>query len=139
MKAVVAARPGGPEVLKIIDTEEPEVQAGEVKIRVQAFGLNKAESYYRSGDYGIFSSDLALGYEAVGEVIDDPSGGLEKGQTVATAMGGMMLARHGGYAEYITVDSNNVVKIESELGFEELAALPEAYCQGPLVPAHWRP
>jgi len=127
MKAIIAAKPGGPEVLKIIETEEPEVQAGEVKLKVRAFGLNKAESYYRSGNYGIFSSELALGYEAVGEVIDDPSGTFEKGQKVATAMGGMMIARHGGYAEYITVNLNNVIRIDSNLGFEELAALPEAY------------
>jgi NADPH:quinone reductase-like Zn-dependent oxidoreductase len=127
MKAIIASKPGGPEVLKIINTEEPQVQAGEVKIKVRAFGLNKAESYYRSGNYGIFSSDLALGYEAVGEVIDDPSGTFGKGQKVAAAMGGMMIARHGGYAEYITVNLNNVIRIDSNLGFEELAALPEAY------------
>jgi NADPH:quinone reductase len=42
-------------------------------------------------------------------------------------MGGMMVARHGGYAEYITVNINNVIKIDSNLGYEELAALPEAY------------
>jgi NADPH:quinone reductase-like Zn-dependent oxidoreductase len=74
MKAIVASKQGGPEVLEIIDTNEPDAQLGEVKIKVHAFGLNKAESYYRSGNYGIFSSDLALGYEAVGEVIDDPNG-----------------------------------------------------------------
>jgi NADPH:quinone reductase-like Zn-dependent oxidoreductase len=54
---------------------------------VRAFGLNKAESYYRSGAYGIFGSELALGYEAFGEVIEDPSGAFEASQKVATAMG----------------------------------------------------
>lgn len=127
MKAIIASKPGGPEVLKIINTDEPEVQRGEVKIKVHAFGLNKAESYYRSGNYGIFRSDLALGYEAVGEIIEDSNGIFEIGQKVATAMGGMMLVRHGGYAEYISVNSNNVIQIDSQLGFEELAALPEAY------------
>ena len=127
MKAIIASKPGGPEVLKMINTEEPKAQTGEVKIKVHAFGLNKAESYYRSGNYGIFSSDFALGYEAVGEIIEDPSGIFEKGQKVATAMGGMMIVRHGGYAEYISVNINNVIKIDSNLGFEELAALPEAY------------
>jgi NADPH:quinone reductase len=72
MKAIIASKPGGPEVLKIISTEEPGVQIGEVKIKVHAFGLNKAESYYRSGNYGIFSSEMALGYEAVGEVLMIP-------------------------------------------------------------------
>jgi NADPH2:quinone reductase len=39
----------------------------------------------------------------------------------------MMFARHGGYAEYITVNANNVVAIDSDLSYEKLAALPEAY------------
>ena len=36
MKAIIASKPGGPEVLKIINTDEPEVQRGEVKITVGA-------------------------------------------------------------------------------------------------------
>lgn len=127
MRAIVATRPGGPEVLKIIETAEPDARQGEVKIRVHAFGLNKAESYYRSGNYGIFNSDLALGYEAVGEVVEDPSLVLSPGQKVATAMGGMMTQRHGGYAEYITVSASNVIPIASSLEYAELAALPEVY------------
>ena len=127
MKAVVAKNPGGPEVLQLVDIDQPVTQEGEVKIRVKAFGLNKAESYYRSGNYGNFVPDQALGIEAVGEIIEDPSGTFNIGQKVATAMGGMMFSRHGGYAEYITVNANNVVAIDSELSYEKLAALPEAY------------
>ncbi|MDH5624903.1 MAG: hypothetical protein OEY21_02245 [Nitrospira sp.] len=127
MRAIVARKPGGPEVLEIIETPETEVRDGEVKIRVHAFGLNKAESYYRAGQYGIFSPDLALGYEAVGEVVEDPGGRMARGQRVATAMGGMMTQRHGGYAEVIVVNAGNVIPIDSGLDWAELAALPEAY------------
>jgi len=38
-----------------------------------------------------------------------------------------MFARHGGYAEYITVHASNVIAIDSDLSYQELAALPEAY------------
>jgi NADPH:quinone reductase-like Zn-dependent oxidoreductase len=127
MKAVIAKEPGGPEVLQVSEINEPQTKEGEVKIRVKAFGLNKAESYYRSGNYGTFVPDQALGIEAVGEVIEDSTGTFEVGQKVATAMGGMMFARHGGYAEYITVKAGNVVQIQSDLSYEKLAALPEAY------------
>jgi NADPH:quinone reductase len=127
MRAVIAKQPGGPEVLQLVDIDQPQTKAGEVKIRVKAFGLNKAESYYRSGNYGKFVPDQALGIEAVGEIVEDPSGSFNVGQKVATAMGGMMFARHGGYAEYITVNANNVVAIDSDLSYEKLAALPEAY------------
>jgi len=127
MKAVVAKKSGGPEVLQLVDIGQPETQQGEVKIRVKAFGLNKAESYYRSGNYGTFVPDQALGIEAVGEIIEEPSGTFNIGQKVATAMGGMMFSRAGGYAEYVTVNLSNVVAIDSDLSYEKLAALPEAY------------
>lgn len=127
MRAVIAKKPGGPDVLELVDIDQPVTQKGEVKIRVKAFGLNKAESYYRSGNYGTFVPDQALGIEAVGEIIEDSSGKFTVGQKVATAMGGMVFTRHGGYAEYITVNTHNVVAINNELSDEQLAALPEAY------------
>ncbi len=127
MKAVIAKKAGGPEVLQLVDINQSVTQEGEVKIKVKAFGLNKAESYYRSGHYGEFVPDQALGIEAVGEIIEDASGTFNVGQKVATVMGGMMFSRHGGYAEYITVNSNNVVAIDSDLSYEKLAALPQAY------------
>jgi len=127
MKAVIARSPGGPEVLELTDIEPPTVQDDEVEIRVHAFGLNKAESYYRSGNYGTLVPGQALGIEAVGEVIRDPSDRLRPGQRVATAMGGMMFSRHGGYAERIAVKASNVVTIHADLSAKELAALPEAY------------
>lgn len=127
MKAVIAKQAGGPEVLQLVDIDQPVTKIGEVKIRVKAFGLNKAESYYRSGDYGQFVPDQALGIEAVGEIVEDGSGTFNLGQKVATAMGGMMFSRHGGYAEYITVEVSNVVKIDSAISYENLAALPESY------------
>lgn len=127
MRAVIARTPGGPEVLEIAELEPPTAGEGEVEIRVRAFGLNKAESYYRSGNYGTFVPGQALGIEAVGEVVRDPSGRLPVGQRVATVMGGMMFSRHGGYAEHIAVNASNVVAIQADLPVEKLAGLPEAY------------
>ena len=72
MKAVIAQTPGNPDVLELRDISPPLVAKGEVKIRVRAFGLNKAESYYRNGDYGTFVPNQALGIEAVGVVVEDP-------------------------------------------------------------------
>ena len=127
MKAIIAAQAGSPEVLTIIDTDEPSLQENEVKINVKAFGLNKAETYYRAGNFGPINEKLALGIEAAGEVISDPSGTYQPGDKVVTAMGGMMFARHGGYAEIITVNKTNVKKINSDIDFTTLASLPELY------------
>lgn len=127
MKAVIANRAGGPEVLELVEIAEPKVNADEVKIAVKAFGLNKAESYYRSGNYGTLVPGQALGIEAVGVVVEDTTNTFKVGQTVATAMGGLMFARHGGYAQFITANVAHVVAIDADLPFEQLAALPESY------------
>ncbi|OCO99980.1 MULTISPECIES: zinc-binding dehydrogenase [unclassified Ensifer] len=128
MKAYVIERAGGPEVLELRDIPSPEIQAGEVKIRVRALGLNRAEVYLRAGKMGAITGPRVPGIEAVGEIIADPSGTFRAGQRVATAMGGMQFSRFGSYAEEVTVLRNNVIDMSgSDLSWEELAALPEAY------------
>lgn len=128
MKAYVIERTGGPEVLELRDVPSPEVHANEVKIRVRAFGLNRAEAYLRAGKMGAITGPRVPGIEAVGEVIADPSGTFRTGQRVATAMGGMQFSRPGSYAEEIAVMRGNVIDLDgSDLSWQELAALPEAY------------
>jgi hypothetical protein len=51
MKAVVIHEPGGPEVLKIETLPRPEPAAGEVPIRVKAFGLNRSELFTRPQEH----------------------------------------------------------------------------------------
>ena len=44
---------GGPEVLQIEDRDVGEPGPGEVRIRVEAVGLNRAEAMYRAGRYPV--------------------------------------------------------------------------------------
>lgn len=127
MKAIVITKPGGVNELQIQDVEEPTTPDGYVKIRTKAFGLNKAETYYRARNFGEITEPRIPGIEAVGEVVEDKSGKFRAGQKVITAMGGLMLARHGSYAEYVIAPASNVLAVESQLPWEELAALPQAY------------
>ena len=127
MKAIIAKTKGGPETLKHHEVEEPELADGEIKIKVHAFGLNKAEMYNLQGAHGPFSGKFALGIEAAGEVIEDPEGEFETGQKVITAMGGMMFARHGSYAPITCVKRSNVQAVDSDISYELLATLPQAY------------
>ncbi len=127
MKAVVITKPGGVDELQIQDVEEPTTPDGYVKIRTKAFGLNRAETYYRAGNFGEITEPRIPGIEAVGEVVEDKSGKFRTGQKVITAMGGLMLARHGSYAEYVVAPASNVLAVQSQLPWEELAALPQAY------------
>ena len=60
---------GGPEVLKIQEEPIPEPGKGEVRLKVEAIGLNRAEVMFRRGEYlesGALPSKL--GYEAAGRV-----------------------------------------------------------------------
>jgi NADPH:quinone reductase len=125
MRAIVLTEHGGPEVLKITELPDPVATAGEVVIRVKAFGLNHADTYMRSGTwpFGI----AVLGIEAAGTVEDDPSGRFERGAPVVAVVGGMARTRNGSYAELVAVPIANVIPIETSLSWEELAAIPEVY------------
>src|SRR5689334_5010138 len=124
MRAIVIKQYGGPEVLAIEDRPPPKPAPGHVVIEVKAFGLNHAEVYFRKGAWG----DVAeiSGIECVGLVKDDPGGRLKPGTKVMALVGGLGRNLNGSYAEFTSAPAANVVPIESELGWAELAALPES-------------
>lgn len=125
MKAIVRQQYGGPEQLCVTEVPDPVAGKDEVLVRVRAFGINRAEQYFRQGHWG----DVAAisGIECAGEVVRDPSGKLQPGQRVFALMGGMGRSRSGSYAELVAVPAVNVVPIRSALGWSELAAIPESY------------
>jgi NADPH2:quinone reductase len=124
MKAYIIGHAGGPEVLRLADIPAPEAKEDEVKIRVRAFGLNRAEVYRRACKMGPIDSPVVPGIEAVGEVISDASGTFRTGQRVATVMGGMQFSRPGSYAEEVAVLRSNVIDLhDTTLSWAELAAL----------------
>ena len=88
MKAAVIRNAGGPEVLSIEDVPVPSPRAGEVLIRVKAFGLNRSELFTRRGRSPGVKFPRILGIEAAGVVEDAPGQEFHKGDIVATAMGG---------------------------------------------------
>ena len=60
---------GPPDVLRVVDVDVPRPGKGQVRIRVKAIGLNRAESMFRSGQYLEQPKFPAgLGYEAAGEI-----------------------------------------------------------------------
>lgn len=125
MKAVVIHEAGGPEVLKLEQRLVPVPKAGQVLIRVAAFGLNRSELFTRQGYSPSVTFPRVLGIEAVGTVADAPGGEFRVGQIVATVMGGMGRAFDGGYAEYTMVPARQVQAITTKLSWHQLGALPE--------------
>jgi NADPH:quinone reductase-like Zn-dependent oxidoreductase len=125
MKAIVITVHGGPEVLAVTELPDPVPAAGEVLIRIRAFGLNHAETYMRNGSWGEVAQ--VPGIECAGTVQADPSGQLAGGTAVVAMLGGMGRTRNGSYAELVTVPASNVVPVSTSLSWTDLTALPEVY------------
>lgn len=100
MKAVVIYEAGGPEVLKVERRSISTPNSGQVLIRVKAFGLNRSELFTRQGHSPGVKFPRVLGIEAVGVVEEAPGGEFEKGDVVASAMGGSGQAHEAPQPSY---------------------------------------
>lgn len=125
MKAIIISAHGGPDVLTPVQLPDPEPAAGDVLIRVMAFGLNHAETYMRNGSFGPVAQ--VTGIECAGIVESDPGGQLAAGTPVVAILGGMGRTRNGSYAELVTVPATNVVPVSTTLSWTDLVTLPEVY------------
>ncbi|MGW2093593.1 zinc-binding alcohol dehydrogenase family protein [Promicromonospora sukumoe] len=126
MRAVVLDAPGPVTSLHVRDLPVPEPGPGWVRIRVEAFGLNRSELHTRLGFAGdAVTYPRVLGIEATGTVDADPTGTFTPGQQVMTMMGGMGRTYDGGYAQYTCVPVGQVVPFRSDLPWATLGAVPE--------------
>lgn len=125
MKAAIITRPGGPEVLEIQEAEKPEPVGDQVRVRVRASGINRADLLQRAGGYPAPAGSPATipGLEFAGEV--DAVGSLVRtwkpGQRV------MGLAGGGAQAEYIVSHEGLLVEIPEQLDFIQAAGIPEVF------------
>ncbi|MDT7843473.1 zinc-dependent alcohol dehydrogenase family protein [Streptomyces justiciae] len=103
---------GGPEVLSIEDVPVPDPGPGQVAVRVEALGLNRAEALFRSGTYYYQPTLPAsrLGYEASGVVgaVGEGVTELAVGDPVMTGPGIEMSAQ-GVYAERVVLPETSVL------------------------------
>ncbi len=128
---------GGPEVLRLEDVAVPEPGIGEIRLRVRALGLNRAEAMYRSGAYVIDPVFPAqLGYEAAGTIdaIGPDVSGLAIGDAVSVVPAFSFLD-YGLYGELVLAPARAVVKHPSSLDWRQAAAvwMPFATAWGALV------
>jgi NADPH:quinone reductase-like Zn-dependent oxidoreductase len=147
MKAVVFREYGEPGVLQLENVPVPEVQPGQVLIKILAAGINRLEHYLRNGDYSrSLRLPHVLGSDAAGEVaaLGDGVTGFLIGERVipmpgyplaeadydfqpmsaapSYAVGGVL--EWGTYAQYISVPARWVVKDTTGLPPEQVATLP---------------
>ncbi|MER5778097.1 zinc-dependent alcohol dehydrogenase family protein [Streptomyces sp. NPDC002039] len=129
---------GGPEVLRLENTRVGEPGPGEVRIRVDAIGLNRAEALFRSGLYiePVKRFPARLGSEAAGvvEAVGEGVTGLRPGQSVSTVPG-FSQNDHGVYAERAIVPASAVLRRPEGIGAVEGAAvwMPYVTAYGALV------
>ena len=126
MKAIVITGTGGPEVLKIRDVPTPQPRGDQVRVRVRACGLNRADLLQARGFYPAppgAPADIP-GLEYAGEVDaigPDVVGPLKPGDHVFGIVAG------GGQAEYLLTHERMAVLIPPGIDFVEAAAVPEAF------------
>jgi NADPH:quinone reductase len=125
MRAAVISRPGGPEVLEVRDVAMPEPGGDQVRVRVHAAGLNRADLAQRQGNYPAppgYPPDIP-GMEFAGEVdAVGPNVRMWKpGQRVMGIIGG------GGQAEYLVSPEGMLVEIPDNLDYVQAAAVPEVF------------
>ena len=125
MRAIVITEFGGPENLALREVPDPTPMEGHVILNIKAFGLNRAELYFRAGLWG--DVPRITGIECVGLVHSDPGGRFAPGQKVIALMGGMARTMNGSYAEKIRVPYASVVAVETDLPWADLAAIPLSY------------
>lgn len=125
MKAAIITRAGGPEVLEIQEVETPEPVGDQVRVRVKASGINRADLLQRAGGYPApaGSPSNIPGLEFAGEV--DAVGSLV--QTWRPGQRVMGLAGGGAQAEYILAHEGLLVEIPENLDYTQAAGVPEVF------------
>jgi putative PIG3 family NAD(P)H quinone oxidoreductase len=124
VRAIVFDQPGDESVLHIADVPRPELAADQLRIRVHATAVNRADLLQRQGLYPPPpGASPVLGLECAGEVIDVGSavGGWRPGERAMALLAG------GGYAEEAVVHAGSAMRVPAALSFDEAGALPEVF------------
>ncbi len=120
-KRVVITQPGGPQVLQVIREPVPEPGPGEVRVKVLAAGVGRADMLMRWGQYpeGTPAYPFTPGYDIVG-VVDRLGGGVTK---LKPDMLVAALTKVGGYSEYACLDQDELVPVPEGLDPAEVVCL----------------
>ncbi|MEQ6290874.1 NAD(P)H-quinone oxidoreductase [Vogesella sp. GCM10023246] len=123
MQAVVQSGAGGVDTLRLDVVEKPEPAAGQLRVRVLAAGINRADIVQREGKYPPpKGASPILGLEVAGVVdaVNGPSR-FQEGDAVFGLVSG------GGYAEYALLDSSAALPKPDMMSWAAAASLPEAW------------
>ncbi|MEE8525647.1 MAG: quinone oxidoreductase [Thermoanaerobaculia bacterium] len=119
MKAIRFHRHGGPEVLRLDDVPSPEPGSGEVRVRLEAVGVNFIDTYLRTGAYPSGPLPAIVGKEGGGVVdaVGPGTGGLAEGDRVA------FFGAAGSYAEQVVIPAASAIPVPRDIGLRSAVAL----------------
>lgn len=125
MRAVAITSFGGPEVLRVVERPAPQPGAREVRVRVVAAGVNRADLMQRRGLYpapaGVAPDVPGLEFAGVVESVGPGASRWRAGDRVMGLLGG------GGYAEHVVSHEDEVVRVPDALQLADAGAVPEVF------------
>lgn len=124
MQAIIIKAFGGPEQLQLGEWLEPQPGSKEIKVKVKATAVNRADTLQRLGLYPPPPGESPiLGLEMAGEVVS--SGSAVSRWQIGDRVFGLLAG--GGYAEYAIIHEDMAMPIPAAWSFEEAAAVPEVF------------
>jgi putative PIG3 family NAD(P)H quinone oxidoreductase len=124
MRAIVIEKPGDESVLQLGEVPPPVLGPDDLRIRVAACAVNRADLLQRQGLYPPPpGASPILGLECAGTVSE--VGGNVRGFALGERV--MALLAGGGYAEEVVVNAGSAMRVPSALTFEQAAAIPEVF------------
>ena len=124
-RTIKFAKAGGPEVLEFVEVQVPTPGPNEVRIKVKAIGINRAEAMWRVDDYiEPVKFPAGLGYEAAGivDAVGKDVSGFAVGDDV-NVIPSFSLNDYATYGEVILVPDYAVVRQPKALSFTEAASV----------------
>jgi NADPH:quinone reductase-like Zn-dependent oxidoreductase len=116
---------GGPEVLRIEELPMPQPGQGEVRLRVKAIGLNRAELLFCRGRY-LIAPELPskLGYEASG-IVEAVGPGVDPGLIgkKMSSVPGFAANEYGVYGEVAILPASAMAEYPAKLSYEEATSI----------------
>lgn len=120
-RRIIIPEPGSPDVLQVIEERIPQPGANEVRVKVFAAGVARADILMRRGQYpeAVPSYPFTPGYDVSG-VVDTLGEGASKFEPGARVVA---LTEVGGYAEYVCLSEDDLVPVPEGLDLAEVVCL----------------
>ena len=122
MRYVTYGEGGGPEVLRIVEGQTPEIGSREVLIETHFAGVNRPDILQRSGTYPPPpGASPILGLEVAGQIVAIGA------DVTAWKVGDQVcaLTPGGGYAEYCRVDASHCLALPRGFDLEPVQPFPK--------------